>query len=128
MVKFKLQRFVAATFLIALVIAIKIESLYIMLSTSTRLKIQEILERLSKGESVSFNERVYLNKFADRDQSVYAGLNKAKRVQRSSTSLDSIDTLLTDLCIGCPDPDDHYNQDKDLGDWFKGAPSWIGRS
>tara|TARA_Y100001968_G_C18960252_1_gene527347 strand:+ start:226 stop:525 length:300 start_codon:yes stop_codon:yes gene_type:complete len=99
-----------------------------MLSTSTRLRIQEILGRLAKGENVSFQERVYLNKFADRDQSVYSWLNKAKRVQRSTTSLDSIDNLLTDLSIGCTDPDGFYNKDDDLGEWFKGAPSWIGRS
>ena len=41
-----------------------------MLTTSTRLKLQNICSRLAQGEFVSLQERVYLQKFAERDRSV----------------------------------------------------------
>ena len=99
-----------------------------MLSTTTRLKIQEILDRLAKGAEVSFEERVYLRKFADRDQSVSSWLNRAKRVQQNSVALDSLESLLNDLDIASNEPDSNFKPEDDLGDWFSGAPSWLGRS
>ncbi len=100
-----------------------------MLSTSTRLRLQEILKRIANNEEVSLAERVYLHKFADRDQTVSVWLNKAKRIQQQSNGSDSIDNLLDELGLGSCDPQSIYNpNDDDLGDWFKGAPSWLGRS
>ena len=59
-----------------------------MLSTSTRLKIQEILSRIEKAENVTFEERVYIRKFADRDQSVASCLLRAKRGQLNNKNID----------------------------------------
>tara|TARA_Y100001968_G_scaffold88817_1_gene79878 strand:+ start:4908 stop:5210 length:303 start_codon:yes stop_codon:yes gene_type:complete len=100
-----------------------------MLTTSSRLRIQTILIKLSKGEEVTLPERIYINKFADRDQTVSAWLSKAKQLQNKKSTLDSLDNLITDLGIGSHDHDNIYNPDQeDLGDWFSGAPSWLGRS
>ena len=100
-----------------------------MLSTSSRLRIQNILLRLAKNQQVTLQERIYINKYADRDQTVYSWLKKAKQLQQSNESMDSIDDLMFELGLGSPDPDTTYNPDKgDLGDWFTGAPSWLGRS
>ena len=99
-----------------------------MLSTSTRLRIQEILERLSMGENVTFQERVYIHKFADRDQSVSSWLKRAKRVQQNRKPNDGIENLLNELDLGIGDPDNNFNPEDDLGDWFSGAPSWLSRS
>ena len=100
-----------------------------MISISTKQRLQEILTRLSRGELVSFNERVELRDFADRDPMVARWLNRAKRLQNNEKPKDSIDNLLNDLDIGLCEPDDSFNNDEDdLWDWFKGAPSWLGRS
>ncbi len=100
-----------------------------MLSTSTRLRLQSILERVSKGETVSLDERVYLHKFADRDQTVSSWLTRARRIQQKVGTNDRIDDLLNDLDLGSSDPGSSYKPDQDdLGDWFSGAPSWLGRS
>ena len=100
-----------------------------MLSTSTRLRIQNILIKLSNNQEVTLQERIYINKFADRDQSVSSWLKKARQLQKTKIPLDSIDNLITELGIGSPDPDSIYNpEQEDLGDWFTGAPSWLGRS
>ena len=100
-----------------------------MLSTSSRLKIQSILKRLARGEEVSLSERIYVKKHAERDQSVSSWLKRARRIQQKHLINDSIDSLINQLDLGSPDPDSSYNPDQeDLGDWFKGAPSWLGRS
>ena len=99
-----------------------------MLSTSTRLRLQEILERIACGAPVSLSERVYLQKFADRDATVASWLRRARRRQLGQGG-DGIDRLLADLDLGPSEPDEGFDPgDDDLGDWFRGAPSWLRRS
>ncbi len=100
-----------------------------MLPTSTRLRLQDILERVAKGNEVNLEERIYLHKFADRDQTVASWLKRAKRLQQKEQSKDGIDHLLNELDLGSPDPQNIYRpEEDDLGEWFGGAPSWLGRS
>ena len=100
-----------------------------MLSTTTRIRLQDILSRIAQGQEVSLSERVYLHKFADRDQTVYSWLNKARRMQQNENPIDPVDNLLYDLNLGSADPNSSYTpEEEDLGDWFGGAPSWLGRS
>ena len=74
-----------------------------MLSTSSRIRIQKILTRLSKGKEVTLEERIYINKYASRNQNVSAWLRKASHIQ-------------------------HIIKSDDLGEWFSGTPSWVRRS
>ena len=67
-----------------------------MLTTSSRLRIQEILMRLSMGKEVTLEERIYINKYATKNQNVSSWLRKASRIQRNQTSNNSIDELLND--------------------------------
>ena len=52
-----------------------------MLSTKTRLKLQDILTRLSKNELVSLDERILVQKYADRNSTVWHWLRKARSIQ-----------------------------------------------
>ena len=100
-----------------------------MMTTSSRLRIQEILIRLAKGNKVTLQERIYLNKYALRDQNVSAWLRKASNYQRNKSISHPIDQLLDGLDLCSSDPQSAYNPDHDdLGEWFSGAPSWIRRS
>ena len=100
-----------------------------MLTTSSRLRIQEILTRLSKGQHVTLEERIYVNKYATSNQNVSSWLRKASLIQRNHTVCNSIDELLNGLDLNSEEPHSTYNPDQDdLGDWFSGAPSWIRRS
>ena len=54
-----------------------------MLTTSTRIRIQEILSRISKGNEVTLEERIYINKYASKNQNVSTWLRKASHIQRS---------------------------------------------
>ncbi|MEO1002852.1 MAG: hypothetical protein AAFX65_07055 [Cyanobacteria bacterium J06638_7] len=100
-----------------------------MLSTPTRLRLQAILERIARSQPVSLSERVYVQKFADRDTTVAAWLRRARRRQQGQASGDGIDRLLADLDLGSAEPDERFRpEEDDLGDWFSGAPPWLRRS
>ena len=100
-----------------------------MLSTSSRLRIQEILSRLATGDLVSLEERIYINKHATKNQNVSSWLRKALRMQRNHPISNPIDELLNELDLSSVEPNSTYNPDQDdLGEWFSGAPSWIRRS
>ncbi len=100
-----------------------------MLSTSSRIKIQEILTRIARGNEVTLKERIYINKYASRNQNVSAWLRKASLLQRQGLSCNQIDELLNGLDLCSSDPHSTYNPNRDdLGEWFTGAPSWVRRS
>ena len=100
-----------------------------MLTTSSRLRIQEILSRLAKGDQVTLQERIYINKYAARDQNVSTWLRKASRIQRNKHISNPIDELLNGLDLCSEEPHSIYKpEEDDLGEWFSGAPSWIRRS
>ena len=100
-----------------------------MLTTSTRLRIQEILIRLSRGNQVTLEERIYINKYATKNQNVSSWLRKASRIQRNQAISNPIDELLDGLDLISDEPYSTFNPDRDdLGEWFSGSPSWIRRS
>lgn len=105
-----------------------------MLTPSTRLRLQAILEKIGSDQPVSLNERIYVQKFADRDQGVAAWLLKARRRQLQETPLepirkDGIDHLLEQMNLGPVDPDSSYRPgEDDIEGWFGGAPGWVRRS
>ena len=100
-----------------------------MLTTSSRLRIQEILSRLAKGDQVTLEERIYINKYATKNQNVSTWLRKASHIQRNRHKSNPIDELLNGLDLYSEEPHSTYNPEQDdLGEWFSGAPSWIRRS
>ena len=100
-----------------------------MLTTTSRLRIQEILTRLSMGKQVTLEERIYINKYATRNQNVSSWLRRASRIQRQENIKNQIDELLNGLDLSADEPHVTYNPNHDdLGEWFSGAPSWIRRS
>ena len=100
-----------------------------MLTSSTRIRIQEILTRIAREQEVTLEERIYINKFASRNQNVSSWLRKATYLQRNKTHSNPIDDLINGLDLCSSDPHSTFKPDQDdLGEWFSGAPSWIRRS
>ena len=100
-----------------------------MLTTSTRIRIKEILTRIAKGNEVTLEERIYINKFASHNQNVSSWLRKASHLQRNNLNSNPLDELINGLDLCSSDPHSTYNPDQDdLGEWFSGAPSWVRRS
>ena len=81
------------------------------------------------GDPVTLEERIYINKYATRNQNVSSWLRKAIRIQRKEPISNPIDALLNDLDLTSDEPNSTYNPERDdLGEWFSGSPSWIRRS
>ena len=100
-----------------------------MLTPSTRLRLQDILGRISRDEPVTLPERIELQKFADRNATVAGWLRQARRRHCRTGPGDGIDRLLDDLNLGPADPEERHHPGRDdLEDWFGGAPGWLRRS
>lgn len=100
-----------------------------MLSTSTRLRLKDILQRIASGKEVSLEERIYVDKFADKNQTIASCLRRANRLQQKQEVTNGIDHLLNDLDLIVSDPHSSYHPKiDDIGEWFGGAPSWLVRS
>ena len=100
-----------------------------MLSGLTHQKIQGILTKISKGEQITLEERIYVDQHADKNQEISSKLKRARRQQQGESFSDPIDLLLNNLDLGTADPESNYIPgEDDIGEWFSGAPSWLGRS
>jgi hypothetical protein len=101
-----------------------------MLNPRIRLHLQEILRRLAVGHAVTLQERITLQKYADRNPTVWSWLRQAQRQQRrGGRRSGGLSGFLEDMNLGAVDPDEGHDPRRgDLGDWFGGAPEWVRRS
>ena len=101
-----------------------------LLSNQKRLKIQEIIRRISFDKEVTLKERIYIEKYAKHSSTISLWLKKANSIRRHGPqSEDSINGLLQSLGINGLDRESHFDPNKDdLSDWFGGSPDWIKRS
>ena len=97
-----------------------------MITTSTRLRLQDICQRIALGEPVTLAERIELQKFADRDRSVLSWMNRAQRRQRQG-AVTGLNQLLMDMDLESGDPVDRHRPEDDLGGWFGNADPWLRR-
>ena len=103
---------------------------FLMLTTKTRLILQDILTRLSKNEHVSLDERILVQKHADRNSTVWHWLRKARSIQaRGHLGQDSVNGFMQRMNLPGQTTEDHFKGSRDdLGDWFQGSPQWVRRS
>ena len=94
-----------------------------MLSTNTRLKLEDIAARIAGGLNVTFEEMQWAQKWSEHNRSAAAILRKARRRAISGEPAEgSLDELIEGLDIGFPDPSDHLigpQTPEDLYNWFK---------
>ena len=94
-----------------------------MLSTTTRLRLEDIAARIAGGLNVTFEEMQWIQKWAEHNRVAARILNQARRVSsQGKPESGSLDELLNDLDLGDPDPANWLMgpQDPlDLAEWFK---------
>lgn len=100
-----------------------------MLSTSMRLKVQFICERISVGAPVELNDIAWIQKLADRNPTVASSLRKARRasIQPNSPN-EGLDAFMVDMDLGDPDPSNHLVGPQDpvtLAEWFSNRQAWF---
>ena len=101
-----------------------------LLNNQKRLKIQDIIRRISLDKEVSLKERIYVEKYAKHSSLVSLWLKKATSIRRHGLQNEgSINGLLQSLGIDGLDSENHFNpKGDDIADWFGGSPDWIKRS
>ena len=101
-----------------------------LLSNEKRLKIQEIIRRISIDKEVSLKERIYVEKYAKHSSIISLWLRKANSIRRHGLqSQDNINGLLQSLGLDGLDKDNDFDPNKDdISDWFGGSSDWIKRS
>ena len=94
-----------------------------MISTQTRLRLEDIAARIAGGLNVSFEEMQWAQKWSDHNRSAAAILRKARRRAINGEPVaGSMDAFMEDMDLGFEDPEDHLigPQDPvDLANWFK---------
>jgi len=94
-----------------------------MLSSQTRLRLEDIAARIQGGLNVSFEEMQWAQKWADHNKSAEAILRKARRIAIQGEAPEgSLDELMQAMDIGDPDPSNHLIGPQDpttLAEWFK---------
>jgi len=100
------------------------------LTNQTRLKIKEIVKRISKDENVTLQERIFVEKFAKHNSSIWTWLKKANSLRRyGKQNEDGINGLIQNLGLDGLDSESHFDpKNDDIADWFSGSPDWVRRS
>ena len=101
-----------------------------LLSNQKRLKIKEIIRRISLDKEVSLKERIYVEKYAKHSSVISFWLKKANSIRRNGLKREgSIDSLLQSLGIDGLDSENYFNPNiDDISDWFGDSPDWLKRS
>ena len=100
------------------------------LTNKTRLKIKDIVKRISLDEPVSLEERIYVEKFAKHNSTIWTWLKKANSLRRyGKQNLDGINGLIQSLGLDGLETENHFDpKNDDIADWFSGSPDWVRRS
>ena len=101
-----------------------------LLSNQKRLKIQDIIRRISLNKEVSLKERIYIEKYAKQSSIISLWLKKATSIRRHGVQRKGgINGLIQSLGIDGLDRENHFDSNKDdLSEWFGSPPEWIKRS
>lgn len=94
-----------------------------MLSTTYRLKLEAICNKIINGESVELTEMIWVEKLAKANRSASTILRQARRrASNPEMTEDSLDGFLNAMDIGDPDPTNHktgFNNVDEIVDFFK---------
>ena len=100
------------------------------LTNKTRLKIKNIVKRISEDKQVSLEERIYLEKIAKHNSTIWTWLKKANSLRRhGKQNSDGINGLIQTLGLDGLETENHFDpKNDDIADWFSGSPDWVRRS
>ena len=100
------------------------------LTNQTRQKIKGIISRISNDEKVSLEERIYVEKLAKHNSTIWTWLKKANSLRRyGKQNSEGINGLIQSLGLDGLEVENHFDpKNDDIADWFGGSPDWVRRS
>lgn len=94
-----------------------------MLSTQTRIRLQEIAGKIERSEEVSLEDMIWAEKWCKSNRSASEIIRKARRIAIQGKGEEgSLDEFLQIMDLGNPDPSDHrnhFNGADDIADFFR---------
>jgi hypothetical protein len=94
-----------------------------MLSSSYRIRLIEICDRIANQEEVSLSDVIWAEKLGRANRSAGSILRKARRkAANPEMTEESLDGFLNALDLGDPDPRNHrtkFESVDDIADWFR---------
>ena len=94
-----------------------------MLSTSYRVRLEKIAEKIANREEVSLEDMIWAEKLSKSNQSAASILRRARRkAANPDMTEDNLDGFLNALDLGDPDPTRHktgFNSVDEIVDFFK---------
>ena len=100
------------------------------LTNNTCLRIKKIIKKIANDENVSLEERIYVEKFANHNSTIWTWLKKANSFRRyGKQNSDGINGLIQTLGLDGLETENHFDpKNDDIADWFSGSPDWVRRS
>lgn len=93
-----------------------------MLSHNYRMRLEEICDKIAKGETTELNEIIWAEKLAKANRSAATLLRQARRKAANPDMKEgSMDEFLNILDLGNPDPREHrtqFDSPDDIADFF----------
>ena len=94
-----------------------------MLSTQTRLRLEDIAARIAGGLNVTFEEMQWATKWSEANRSAAEILRRGRRrAINGEPAKGSLDAFMEAMDLGDPDPQNHLfgpQNPIDLANWFK---------
>ena len=90
-----------------------------MLSTKTRLLLEQIAERIQNGEEVSLEDMIFAEKWAKSNRSAAEIIRKARRIAVQGKGKEgSLDEFMQIMDLGNPDPSTHLDSSMSVDDLY----------
>lgn len=90
-----------------------------MLSTQTRLRLEQIASRIENGEEVSLEDMIFAEKWSKANQSAAGIIRRARRVAVQGKGKEgSLDEFMQIMDIGNPDPASHLDSSMSVDDLY----------
>ena len=93
-----------------------------MLSTSYRLKLEEICAKVARGEEVDLPSMIWAEKLGKANTTARDWLNKARRQAAQDIQEGSMDDFMNKMGLGDPDPSNYktgFDGADEIVDWFQ---------
>lgn len=90
-----------------------------MLSTKTRLLLEQIAERIQNGEEVSLEDMIFAEKWSKSNRSAAEIIRKARRIAVQGKGKEgSLDEFMQIMDLGNPDPSTHLDSSMSVDDLY----------
>ena len=101
-----------------------------MFNQKTYLQINNIIFKISNGDTVTLQERLIVKRIANNNPEILHKLKKAQCNRRlNNNKSEDLTNFMGALALDGTFKNEHFNPELEtIGEWFSNAPKWLRRS